>query len=276
MKRVLITLCVLSMVVAANAQEKEVKWEFGGGLRFNYLKLSGGLSGYSAESGTEYNLNYEDIGMSSYAPSLSIALGGRYGRWNLAFGASRGSYTGSFVTQNDIERDDIFIPAGSHVDGKIDMGIYALTTTFAIIRKKHDLGVGLGFLFLNMGMEFKTEGETLGSDNFFPMPYLAASGRLNFGRFKISGVGGGAIYHGTQDDYVYDVLYYIYEVRSTYEFYKKDNWTATVSVGYRSLFMDSEAEKEGSWFKEEDRYKGPFVSLRIKWTQFKDVLGLED
>ena len=40
--------------------------------------------------------------------------------------------------------------------------------------------------------------------------------------------------------------------------------------------MDSEAEKDGNWFKEEDRYKGPFISLRLKWTQFKDILGLDD
>lgn len=71
--------------------------------------------------------------MSNYAPSVGLALAGKYKKWNLFFGASRGSYTGSFITKQDIIIKDDKIPAGSHVDEKIDMGIYSLSTTFAFL-----------------------------------------------------------------------------------------------------------------------------------------------
>ena len=38
------------------------------------------------------------------------------------------------------------------------------------------------------------------------------------------------------------------------------------------MVMDSEAKKDGNWFKEEDYYKGPFVSLRVKFTRFVELL----
>ena len=42
---------------------------------------------------------------------------------------------GVFRTHVDIVRDDIQIDSGSHVNGTIDMGIYSLTTTLALIQK---------------------------------------------------------------------------------------------------------------------------------------------
>jgi len=251
-------------------KKPEELWEIGGGLRLNYLRLTGGASGYDAETGNMFDIDYSAVGMDNYAPSLALALGGKYKRWNLFFGASRGSYTGSFISQNDISIDGEIIPAGTQVDGKIDMGIYSVSTTFAAIQKKHDLGFGLGFLILDTGMTYTAQGQTLGGSHIFPMPFLAVSGRLNFDRWKIVGVGGGAYFDGDMDGYDYTVWYYTFDVRVGYEFYRKGNYTAIINAGFRSLYMDSKATKGASWFKEEDRYAGPFLSLLVYYTKFVD------
>jgi hypothetical protein len=216
-------------------------------------------------------MNYKDIGMDNYAPSFAIALGGRYKKLNLAFAGSRGSYTGDFLTAIDVIRDDVEIPAGSQVDGQIDMGIYALTTTYALIQKKHELGVGIGFLILNMGSEFSTtdaneEPVVLGGTNLFPMPFLALAGRLNFGKFRLSGSGGGALFKGEKDGLDYDVKYYTIDVKGVCDFYKGENWSYSASLGYRQLFMDMYMENDLGWAKENDIYSGPYISIRAKFS----------
>ena len=124
----------------------------------------------------------------------------------------------------------------------------------------------------NRGNRFQTDDQLIESNHWFPMPFLALSGRLNFDRFRVSAVGGGAYFHGVKDDYDYEVWYYTFDVRGAYEFFRKDNWTAAVALGYKQMYMDSEASKEGSWFKEEDNYKGPFISVRVKFTRWVDEL----
>ncbi|MCD4737114.1 MAG: hypothetical protein K8R53_13805 [Bacteroidales bacterium] len=181
--------------------------------------------------------------MDNYSSSMAIAIGGRYKKWNLSFAGSRGSYKGEFNTKFDIARDDIQIDSGSHVKGSIDMGIYALTTTFALIQKKHELGVGIGFLILNMGSTFSStdvsgEPVDIGGTNTFPMPFLAIAGRLNFGDFRFSGSGGGAVFRGEKDGLDYDVVYYTIDIKAVYDFYKGDNWSYSTSLGFRNLFMD--------------------------------------
>jgi len=276
MKKSVLLFVVLLLLTffQSNAQVERSKWELGGGLRLNYLGLSGGMSGFRASDGYEFELNYKDIGMSTYSPSLALTIGGRYKKWNLFFAGSRGSYKGGFVTDIEIVRNDVEIPAGSEVDGQIDMGIYALSTTFAIIQRKHDLGVGIGFLILNMGTSFKTtdvneQPVEMGGNNWFPMPFLALSGRLNFGKFRISGSGGGAYFNGKKDDLDYKVFYYTFDVRGTYDFYQGEKWSSAVSIGYRTLFMDADMSNDQGWAREKDIYRGPYLGVRVKFSSIE-------
>ena len=255
--------------IKVQTQDPEELWDIGAGLRVNYLRLTGGISGFDAETGNKFDIDYSAVGMDNYSSSVALALAGKYKKFNLFFGASQGSYSGSFTSKNDITIDGETIPAGSKVDGKIDMGIYSLSTTYGIIRKKHDLGLGLGILLLDTGMEFSSGGKTVGDSQLFPMPFLALSGRLNFGKFRIVAVGGGAHFDGKMDGYDYTVWYYTADIRAGYEFYKNKNYTATFNLGYRSLYMDSEARKNDSWFEEKDRYAGPFMSILVKYTKYK-------
>jgi hypothetical protein len=267
----LLLLVLIMGNLSLTAQIERSKWEIGGGLRLNYLGLSGGMSGYRASDGYEFDLDYHEIGMDNYSPSLAIAIGGRYKKWNLAFAGSRGSYKGGFTTPAEIVRDDVKIDSGAIVDGQIDMGIYALTTTFGIIQRKHDLGVGIGFLILNMGSSYKTTstiGELidLGGNQFFPMPFIAIAGRLNFGKFRFAGSGGGAYFKGKKDDLNYEVIYYTFDIRAIYDFYKGDNWSSQISLGYRSLFMDMDMSNDLGWAREKDIYSGPYISIRAKFS----------
>lgn len=253
--------------VNAQAGDQEESWDFGAGMRLNYLRLTGSFSGYSAADDATYHLDYESIGMANYASSAALALAGKYKKWNLFFGASRGSYTGSFITKQNITIKDETISAGSHVDGKIDMGIYSLSTTYALVKKpKHDVGIGIGFLILDMGTEFKTSAVTLGDSQIYPMPFLALSGRKKWGKFRLSAVGGGAYFDGEMDDLDYTVYYYTVNIKGDYEFYRKNHYAAVAALGYRHLYMDSKAtQNDGSWFEENDRYAGPFVSVIVKY-----------
>ena len=104
------------------------------------------------------------------------------------------------------------------------------------------------------------------------MPFLALSGRLNFDRFRVSGAGGGAYFHGDKDGWDHTVWYYTFDVRCSYEFYRKENWVAVVAIGYRQMLMDSEGTKEGGWVNEKDNYKEPFLSVRVKFTRWMDEL----
>ena len=274
MKKQIIFIFLLFITFSVVAQKERAKWEIGGGFRFNYLGLDGGYEGVRYSDDYHFKLNYKDIGMDNYAPSMAVALGGRYKKWNLSFAGSRGSYNGNFVTDVDIVRDDVEIPAGSEVSGQIDMGIYALTTTFALIQKKHELGAGIGFLILNMGNDFSTtdinnELIELGGNHLFPMPFLAIAGRLNFGDFRLSGSGGGAVFRGEKDGLNYDVVYYTIDIKAVYDFYKGKNWSYSASLGYRNLFMDMEMENDIGWAKEKDIYSGPYISLRAKFSSIE-------
>jgi hypothetical protein len=254
--------------IKVQVQDQEELWDIGAGLRLNYLRLTGSISGFDAQTGNTFDIDYSEVGMDNYAASLALALAGKYKKFNLFFGASRGSYTGSFLSKNDVTIDDETIPAGSTVNGKIDMGIYSLSTTYGLIQKKHDLGLGFGILLLDMGMEFSAGGKTIGEPQIFPMPFLALSGRLNFDRLRIVAVGGGAYFNGDMEGYDYTVWYYTFDVRAGYEFYKKENCSAIANLGYRSLHMDSKASKGATWFEEKDSYSGPFISILVKYTKF--------
>ena len=257
--------------VSAQANDWENEWNLGAGLRLNYLRLTGGFSGFSATDNATYHLDYSAIGMDNYAPSVALALAGKYKKWNLFFGASRGSYTGSFITKQNITIKDETIPAGSHVDGKIEMGIYSLSTTYALVKEpQHDVGIGLGFLILDMDTEFKTSTVTLGDGQIYPMPFLALSGRKKWGKYRLSAVGGGAYFDGEMDGLDYTVYYYTVDIKGGYEFYKQNHYTGVFSLGYRHLYMDSKAtQTDGSWFEENDRYAGPFISVLVK---FDDII----
>ena len=125
----------------------------GGGFRLNYLGLDGGYSGLRYSDNYKFKLNYKDIDMDNYSPSFAIAFGGWYKKWNLSFAGSRGSYKGDFKTKFDIVRDDIQIDSGALVNGTIDMGIYALTTTFAGDNWSYSTSLGFRQLFMDMYME---------------------------------------------------------------------------------------------------------------------------
>jgi hypothetical protein len=271
MKNTLIILLLSAISTSLTAQNEHPKWDFGAGVRLNYMRLDGGLSGYRNSDERSFDLNYEDIGMKTYSPSFAIALGGRYKKWNLEFAGSRGSYNGSFITPADMVRDDIQIDSGSVVSGSVDMSMYALFTNFSLIQKKHDLGAGIGFLLLNMGSNYTTTDilgaeVKLGGDEWFPMPLLAINGRLNFNKFRVSGTAGGAIYKGEMDGVDYDVKYYTVDVSVAYEFLQKGRLTYSADLGFRDLFMDLKMDNDMGWYKEKDIYLGPYATIRIKFS----------
>lgn len=270
MKNTLI-IALLVITTSLTAQIERPKWELGGGARLNYMGLNGGFSGYRNSDGQSFDLNYEDIGMNTYSPSFAIALGGRYKKWNLEFAGSKGSYNGSFTTPADMVRDDMQIDSGSVVSGTVDMSMYALFTNFALIQRQHDLGVGIGIMLLNMGTNYTTydvnsEEVKLGGDQWFPMPFLAISGRLKFNKFRINISGGGAIYKGEMDDVDYDVKYYTVDISAAYDFLEAGRWGFSADIGYRDLYMDLKMTNDMGWYKENDIYRGPYATIRAKFS----------
>ena len=265
----IIALLVISITLPA--QIERPKWELGGGVRLNYMGLNGGFSAYRNSDGHSFDLNYEDIGMNTYSPSFAVALGGRYKKWNLEFAGSRGSYNGSFTTPADMLRDDMQIDSGSVVSGSVDMSMYALFTNFALIQKKHDLGVGIGFMLLNMGSNYTTYDVNnnelkLGGDEWFPMPFLAMSGRLNFGKFRLNISGGGAFFKGKKDDVDFNVKYYTVDISAAYDFLETARWAFSADIGFRDLYMDLKMTNDMGWYKEKDIYRGPYATIRIKFS----------
>ena len=267
------TLIIAFLVIstALQAQIERPKWELGGGVRLNYMGLNGGFSGYRNSDGQTFDLNYEDIGMNTYSPSFAVALGGRYKKWNLEFAGSRGSYKGSFITPADMVRDDMLIDSGSVVSGTVDMSMYALFTNFSLIQKQHDLGVGIGFMLLNMGSNYTTfdvnnNEVKLGGSEWFPMPFLAMSGRLNFGKFRVNLSGGGAFFKGKMEEVDYDVKYYTVDVSAAYDFLETGRLAFSADIGYRNLFMDLKMDNDMGWYKEKDIYRGPYATIRVKFS----------
>ena len=186
----------------------------------------------------------------------------------LAFGASRGSYPGGFTVNTDIVRDDATIDSGSVVDGSLDLSLYALSTTFALIQKEHDLGLGIGILLLQMASSYTTtdvngQPVKLGGDEWFPMPFLAVGGRLNFtDTFRAALSAGGAFFKGTKDGSEYDVLYDTFDITVAYEFLKAGRMTYTADVGYRNLFMDMDVASDKGTYHEKDIYSGSYLTIR--------------
>lgn len=266
------TIFILGLLISTSlvAQIERPKWELGGGIRLNYSGLSGGFSGYRSDDEYEFDIDYHEIGMNTYSPSFALAIGGRYKKWNLEFAGSRGKYEGSFVVPTDIIRDDQQIDSGSVVSGSVDLSMYAISTSFGLIQRKHDLGVGIGFLVLNMGSNYTTTSTTgdevkLGGDEWFPMPFLALTGRLKFGDFRISGTGGGAIFRGSMDDIDYDVDYLTIDVNAAYDFLNRGRWSLSADLGYRYLWLNLDMDNDNGWYKEKDIYQGPYATIRVKF-----------
>ena len=271
MKQNLVIILLVVISTSLKAQIELPKWEIGGGLRLNYMNLNGGFSGFRNADGSTFDINYEDIGMNTYSPSLAVALGGRYKKWNLEFAGSRGSYNGSFITPADMVRDDMKIDSGSVVSGTVDMRMYALFTNFALIQKQHDLGVGIGFMLLNMGMNYTTDdnnGEEakLEGNEWFPMPFLALSGRLNFNKFRINISGGGALFKGEMDGVDYDVYYYTIDASVAYDFLETGRVVYSADIGYQNVFMDLRMDTDMGWYKEKDISRGPYATIRVTFS----------
>jgi len=261
---------LLTVSTALTAQVERPKWEFGGGIRFNYTGLSGNVAGYRNSDGQSFDMDYKEIGMDNYSPSFAIALGGRFKKWNLELGGSRGVYEGSFVTLADMVRDDVQIDSGSVVSGKLDMTMFMVNTNFALIQRKHDLGIGIGILALNIGTNYSTtdvfgQEIILGGDQWFPMPFIALGGRLKFGKFRIGGTAGGAIFIGNMNGDDYDVSYITLDANAAYDFYEKGRFGLSADLGYRFLYMDMKIENESGWYKEKDIYQGPYATIRVKY-----------
>ena len=278
MKIMLLFISIIVTTFSLKAQEERSLWEVNAGLRLNYLGLNGYIAGYDAAKDHEFNIDYKKIGMDNYSPSLALSVSAKYKKWNLLFASSSGYYDGGFITNIDIIKEGTTIDSGSVVDGLIDIDIYTLNTTYNIIQKKHDLGVGIGFIFMDMKSGFTTtdvddEVVTTEGDYFFPMPFLAASGRLNFDKFKISGSGGAAYFNGSKDGMDYKVFYYTIDVRGTYYFYEHDNWSSSLSAGYRTIYMDMNLSDERGWYTEHDIYSGPYLSLRVKFSSTETYIN---
>jgi hypothetical protein len=264
-------LIVLLLLISTTltAQVERPKWEVGGGVRMNYMGLGGGFSGTRASDGYSFDIKYKDIGMDNYTASYSIAVAGRYKKFLLDFGASRGSYTGGFTLTTKVVKDNTELDSGAVVSGTLDLQLYALSTMFGLIQEKHDLGVGIGVLLLNMASDYTTKDVNgaevkLGGNEWFPMPFLAFMGRFNFSdTFRLVGSIGGAYYKGNKDGADFKVLYYTYDLTAAYEFLRTGNWTYTVDVGYRNLFMDMDISKDIGTYHEKDIYSGPYATLRI-------------
>ena len=47
----------------SSTDEIEELWNFGAGLRLNYLRLTGGIKGYDAETGNRFDIDYSAVGM---------------------------------------------------------------------------------------------------------------------------------------------------------------------------------------------------------------------
>lgn len=268
MKNALIIVLLL-ISTTLTAQVERPRWEVGGGLRVNYMGLGGGFSGTRSSDGYSFDIKYKDIGMDNHATSYSVALGGRYKKFLLEFGASRGSYDGGFTLGADVVRDDMQLDSGAVVSGTLDLALYALSTTFGLIQQKHDLYLGLGILLLNMSSNYTSRDVNgqevkLGGDVWFPMPFLALAGRWNFSdKFRLVGSVGGAYFKGDQDGTEYEVLYYTYDITAAYEFLQAGQMTYTVDVGYRNLFMDMDAENDKGLYHEKDIYTGPYATIRV-------------
>jgi hypothetical protein len=268
MKRKLVIVLLLSSITLT-AQIERPQWEIGGGLRINYMGLDGGFSGTRNSDGYSFDIKYKDIGMDNYTTSYSVAIGGRYKKFLIDFGASRGTYEGGFKLATDVVRDDMQLDSGSVVSGTLDLSMYAIATTFGLIQKKHDLGIGIGVILLQMASNYTTTDVNgkevkLGGDEWFPMPFLALAGRLNLSdKFRLVLSAGGAFYKGDKDDVKYDVLYYTYDISAAYEFLQAGRMTYTVDVGYRNLFMDMDVENDIGLYHEKDIYTGPYATIRI-------------
>ena len=273
MKKILTLLSSLLLLISTTALKAQIerpKWELGGGIRFNYMGLGGGFSGTRNSDGYSFDVKYKEIGMDNYSPSFAIAIGGRYKKWNLDFGGSRGTYGGSFTTMMDMVRDTLEIDSGSVVDGTVDMTMLALATNFALIQRKHDLGIGIGILVLYMGSDYSTydiKGQKikLGSDQWFPMPFLSVMGRLNFGNFKIVASGGGAYFQGKMSEYDYKVTYLTADINGSYDFLHTSRIILSADLGYRFLYMKLESENDIGLYQEKDFYNGPYLTAKIRF-----------
>jgi len=260
------------------AQEQPTKferdvWDIGLGVRLNYLGLYGGFSGYRASDGYQFDIKYKDIGMNVYVPSLAVAMDAKYKRWSFAFAGSRGVYKGDFINHMEICRDTVSIDSGSNISGKLGIGIYALSATYMMVMRKHEFGVGLGFLFMDLDVDYSAinastgQPVSLGGHHFYPMPFLAIGAKFNFNRFRIIGTGGGAYFNEIKDGTGTTVWYYTLDVRGAYDVIRSPHWVGSLGLGYRSMFMDLKmdfADARG-WYHEEDHYIGPYLSLVVKF-----------
>jgi hypothetical protein len=255
-----ILLLSMTFIPEAKAAE-ERKWSIHGSVRYSLLTPKGEM-GVSNNSNVD-KTDLSDLGLDSADGAWGISIGGNYGRPHFFFSGQKSSFSGTGTTSKDMSQGPVTIPAGTPVDTSMDIGIYTVVATYDFIPGKNELGIGLGVMGLDFGVNYTavSTGAQINIDETYPLPLLAVNGSLNWKKIELAALVGGAYIQISGSE----VGYLNADIAARYAFYKGENWSGMASLGYRYIGMGLDIKENNDRFKADINFTGPYIGVRFKY-----------
>jgi hypothetical protein len=248
---------ILSSLLSAVAAEERT-WGFELGLRYSLLTPGGEMG--SVIDGTEKETSLSDLGLDDAAGAGGLTLGLKHKRANFYLSGQVSDFSGVGTTTHDITQGDVTIPAGAPLDTSMDIGIYSAIATYDLIHSTYDLGIGLGLMALDFGVDYSSFGTDIGIDETVYLPLLAINLDVYWKRFEFAALIGGAAVNANGNE----VYYVNADLAARYAFVKNERWAGQVALGWRYITMDLQFEEDASdGFEADIDFSGPYVGLRF-------------
>jgi len=257
-KRAVFATVVLVSVCSYSENAQPDSFDAEAGIRYSMMTPSGSMG--VVQDGVSQQTSLSDLGLDSAEGSGGISLGLRYKRVNLYLVGQQSSYSGSGTTAHDITQDGITIPAGTPVVTTLDLGIYSTIVTYDLIDRAYKVGLGLGLMGLDFGVEYNTGTIMIPIEETIYLPLLATSLSYDWNRFEIEGLVGGAAVDASGNKVAYIDL----DVALRYALLQREHIGAQVALGYKYITMDLELESDSeNAFEADLSFTGPYVGLRF-------------
>jgi hypothetical protein len=257
-KRIILATGLLVSVCGYSESSPPDSFGVEAGIRYSMMTPGGSMG--TMQNGVSQQTSLSDLGIEGAEGSWGVSLGLRYKRANLYVSGQQSSYSGRGTTAHDITQDGITIPAGTPVETTMDLGIYSAIVTYNVIDRAYKVGLGLGLMGLDFGVEYDTGLIQVPIDETIYLPLVAASLSYDWNRLEVEGLVGGAAVNMNGEKVAYIDL----DIALRYTLIQREHIGAQVALGYKYIAMDMELSADsGNAFEADLNFTGPYVGLRF-------------
>jgi len=196
-------------------------------------------------------------------------LGGRLdldlGSGRLTLSTQTSDHAGLGFLTAEVSEDGVVIPVGAQVATRLELGVTDAVMTFDLVPADEvelGLGVGVSLVSFDSGLTEVATGQQVTTDEDVPIPVLAARLGVRRGDFELQALLAGLAVEIESDK----ASYLDFDAYARWRFLGggAGRPDASALLGYRSLSIDLEYEKDGS-VDAGLKFAGPYVGLLLSF-----------